>query len=136
MLIELIRNLEVKIRLSTQKLRVTEQTLSETKHEHAAKEEKLHQENKSLVEKISTLTQKIADIKREVQNQVNETLTSVDSLTIEFEEDYDHVRTRVTKITNEIQAMQIQLKQMNEDAKQTLEEMVMKLSFVKLRMTG
>ncbi|KAJ0609378.1 putative protein Networked (NET), actin-binding (NAB) [Helianthus annuus] len=127
MLTETIRNLEVKIRLSTQKLRVTEQTLSETEHEHAAKEEKLHQENKSLVEKISTLTQMIADIKREVQDQVNETLTGVDSLTVKFEEDYGHVRTRVTEITNEIQAMQIQLKQMKEDAKQKLDEMVTEL---------
>ncbi|KAI7751706.1 hypothetical protein M8C21_004344, partial [Ambrosia artemisiifolia] len=128
-LTETIRNLEVKIRLSTQKLRVTEQTLSETEHEHATKEEKLHQENKSLVEKISTLSQTIADIKREVQDQVNETLTGVDSLTVKFEEDYGHVRTRVIEIMNEIQATQNQLKQMKEDVKQKLDEMVTKLKF-------
>ncbi|KAI3756385.1 hypothetical protein L1987_56205 [Smallanthus sonchifolius] len=128
-LTETVRNLEVKIRLSTQKLRVTEQMLSETEHDHATKEEKLHQENKSLVEKISTLSQTITDIKREVQDKVNETLTGVDSLTVKFEEDYGHVRTRVNEITNEIQATQVQLKQMKDDLKQKFQEMVKKLKF-------
>ncbi|KAK9059326.1 hypothetical protein SSX86_021945 [Deinandra increscens subsp. villosa] len=126
-LTETVRNLEVKIRLSTQKLRVTEQLLNETEHEHAAKEEKMHQENKSLMEKISTLSQTITDIKREVQYKVIETLTGVDSLSVKFEEDYGHVRTRVIEIKNEIQATQIQLKQMKEDMKQKFQEMVTKL---------
>ncbi|KAL8196272.1 hypothetical protein R6Q57_025272 [Mikania cordata] len=128
-LTETVRNLEVKIRLSTQKLRVTEQMLNETEDDHATKEEKLHEENKSLMEKISTLSQTITNVKREVQDKVNETLTGIDSLIVKFEEDYGHIRTRVSEITNEIQATQIQLKQMKEDLKNKFEEMVTKLKF-------
>lgn len=129
-LTETVRNLEVKIRLSNQKLRVTEQMLNETEHDHATKEEKLHQENKILMDKISTLSQTITSVKREVQENVNEMLTGIDSLTVKFEEDYGHVTTRVYEIRNEIQAVMVQLKQYQlekEDVKQKLEEMMMKL---------
>lgn len=129
-LTETVRNLEVKIRLSNQKLRVTEQMLNETEHDHATKEEKLHQENKILMDKISTLSQTISNVKREVQKKVNEMLTGIDSLTVKFEEDYGHVTTRVYEIRNEIQAVMVQLKQYQlekEDLKQKLEEMMMKL---------
>ncbi|KVH91822.1 COP1-interactive protein 1 [Cynara cardunculus var. scolymus] len=127
---ETVRNLEVKIRLANQKLRVTEQMLNETEHDHARREEKLHQENKDLTDKISTLSETIISVKKEVQENVHETLSIIDSLTVKFEEDYGHVTTRVSEIKNEIQAVASQVKRTRsekDELKRKLEEMVVKL---------
>ncbi|KAL4565452.1 hypothetical protein LXL04_029548 [Taraxacum kok-saghyz] len=135
-LTETVRNLEVKIRLSTQKLHVTEQLLTETDHNHATKYQKLHQQNQILTEKISNLHETITSMKTNIQEKVNNMLKGFDLLTVKFEEDYGHMMMRVCEIKNEMKAVEIQARvnrSNNEYLKEKVEEMVVKLENVRGR---
>ncbi|KAL3844501.1 hypothetical protein ACJIZ3_001904 [Penstemon smallii] len=106
---EIMRNTEVKHRLTSQKLHITEQLLTEKEEIQLSKELKLQKEHKLLEERITRLsgivtTYKEAQVKMitEVSEKVNHTLTEIDTFNMKFEEDYGHFETRVYEIVNEL----------------------------------
>uniref|UniRef100_A0A166CQB5 NAB domain-containing protein n=1 Tax=Daucus carota subsp. sativus TaxID=79200 RepID=A0A166CQB5_DAUCS len=109
-LTENVRNIEVKLRLSNQKLRITEQVLSEKENEHTTKEEKYQKDNKVLHERIIVLSGVLSAYKEDqfkmkavFTEQLNQTFTGLDSLTRKLEEDSGHIETCVFEILNELQ---------------------------------
>ncbi|KAL8091282.1 hypothetical protein AgCh_040399 [Apium graveolens] len=108
-LTENVRNIEVKLRLSNQKLRITEQVLSEKENEHNVKEEKYQKDNKVLHERIIVLSGVLRaykedqfKMKAEFAEKLNQTFTGLDSLTRKLEEDSGHIETCVFEILNEL----------------------------------
>ncbi|KAK1381685.1 hypothetical protein POM88_019420 [Heracleum sosnowskyi] len=109
-LTENVRNIEVKLRLSNQKLRITEQVLSEKENEHTVKEEKYQKDNKVLHERIIVLSGVLLAYKEDqfkmkavFTEKLNQTFTGLDSLTRKLEEDSGHIETCVFEILNELQ---------------------------------
>ncbi|GER26823.1 COP1-interactive protein 1, partial [Striga asiatica] len=110
-MLENMRNIEVKQRLTSQKLRITEQLLSEKDESYLRKEEKLLEEQKSLKAKalllsgiITVYKEAHAKIVSKISEKVNDTLAGFDAFHVKFEEDYGHLESRVYEISNELKA--------------------------------
>ncbi|KAG8375076.1 hypothetical protein BUALT_Bualt10G0062600 [Buddleja alternifolia] len=107
--VENMRNIEVKQRLSSQKLRITEQVLGEKEETHQSKVDWLKEEQKLLKERITILSGIIATYKEaqvkivtEISEKVNNSLTGIDSFSMKFEEDYGHLESRIYEIVSEL----------------------------------
>lgn len=119
-LVENVRNLEVKLRLSNQKLRVTEQVLTEKEDSQGSRDEKFQQGLRSLEERVGSLSASVAiyreaqaKIIRDVSEKVKNMTNGVDTLTLKFEEDYGHFETRIYEILHEIQVVKNWVKERN-----------------------
>lgn len=140
-LTENVRNIEVKLRLSNQKLRITEQVLSEKENEHTVKEEKYQKDNKVLYEKITVLSGVLGAYKEDqfkmkalFTEKLNQTFTGLDSLTRKLEEDSGHIESCVFEIFNELQVAKNWVRDKNnneENQKKKIANLIFELNSVR-----
>ncbi|KAF2313431.1 hypothetical protein GH714_010962 [Hevea brasiliensis] len=142
-LVENVRNIEVKLRLSNQKLRVTEQLLAEKEESSRKAEASYQQELRVLEERIATLSGIIAATNEackrmvtDISVKVNGTLTGVEALTQKFEEECDNNVQCILGMSNEIQIAKNRLIEMKNEKGQLGKEvgdLVLQLQVTKER---
>ncbi|XP_040989756.1 COP1-interactive protein 1-like [Juglans microcarpa x Juglans regia] len=108
-LVENVRTIEVKHRLSNQKLRVTEQLLIEREAAFRITELRFQQEQRACEERIETLSGIITSNNEahqrmiiEISEIVNGTMTGLETVIQKFEEDFKNYENCMLEISNEL----------------------------------
>ncbi|KAF5734765.1 leucine-rich repeat-containing protein [Tripterygium wilfordii] len=124
-LVDYVRTLEVKLRLSNQKLRVTEQLLTEKEESFRDNEAKFLEEQKILEERITSLAQSLAanseaydKMITDVSGKVKNTMAGADIVIHKFEEDFGNYESCIVTVSKELQSAMHWVRETNNEREQ------------------
>uniref|UniRef100_A0A2P2IP78 Uncharacterized protein n=1 Tax=Rhizophora mucronata TaxID=61149 RepID=A0A2P2IP78_RHIMU len=122
--VDKVKNIEVSLRLSNQKLRITDQLLAEKEESIRQAEAHYQQEQKVLEGTIATLSGRIADSNRafhrmvtDISEVLDSTLTGMETFTLKYEEDASRYVHCISTMSNEIQIAKDWVVEMNNQNK-------------------